>query len=231
MQCDTVNSFDEYLTEISKLTNHPNILGLFRGQFQKNALLPSIARKNPKNNTVNIEKFLLNELQRRTASQSSSHLKDNWDWLVFAQHFGLKTRLLDWTNNPLTALWFACNNNIDSDAYVYLFLANRRFLLDKKTDPCPFAIKSTKIFRPPQNNERIIAQAGWFTAHTFSTRTNSFVPLEQNKIYKDIVIELTIPKALKPTIIKKCHLFGINNQSMFPDVEGICRQINWENNF
>lgn len=230
MKSDIINSFDEYLIEISQLTDHPNIMSLFRGQSQKKPLLPSIARKDPRKNTAELERFLLNELKRRTASQSSPTLKDGWDWLVFAQHFGLKTRLLDWTTNPLMAIWFACNNNVDSDAYVYLFLANKTFLLNKQVNPNPFAITSTKIFRPPQNNERIIAQSGWFTAHAYSTMTNSFVPLEQNKRYRDMVVELQIPKALKKTIIKKCHLFGINNQTAFPDFEGICKQINWENN-
>lgn len=230
MKKDIIENFEEYLTEISKLTEHPGLKGLFRGQTHNNKLLPSIARKDPKKNTVALENFLITELRRRTASNASTHLIDNWDWLVYAQHFGLKTRLLDWTTNPLTAIWFACNNNIDSDAYVYLFLAkDKNLLLNKSSDPNPFTIKTTKIFRPPQNNQRIIAQSGWFTAHAYSTLTNSFVPLEENKKYKDTVIEFKIPKVLKPTIVKKCHLFGINNQTMFPDVEGICRQINWEN--
>jgi hypothetical protein len=223
-----INSFEEYFTEISKLKVHPEINVLFRGQSQKKPLLPSIARKNPKKDTVKLEKFLLNELKRRTAFQTSTNLKDDWDWLVYAQHFGLKTRLLDWTTNPLMAIWFACNNNVESDAYVYMFLAKKTFFLNKEKDPNPFMIRSTKIFRPPQNNERIIAQSGWFTAHAFSQRTNSFVPLEQNIRFKDIVIELQIPEALKPTIIEKCHLFGVNYQTVFPGVEGICKQINWE---
>src|SRR5580658_5305020 len=39
-----------------------------------------------------------------------------------AQHYGMKTRLLDWTGNPLTALWFACSNEFkkDNDSVVYM---------------------------------------------------------------------------------------------------------------
>lgn len=229
MKTIQIKSFDDYLSEISSFSEFPDIIGLFRGQSQKQPLLPSIARKDPTKDNVVLEEELINELKRRTAFKNSIHLKDNWDWLVYAQHFGLKTKLLDWTSNPLTAIWFACNNDYDNDAYVYVFIADKNMLLNKKENPNPFAIQETKIFRPPQNNERIVAQAGWFTAHAFSKRTNSFVPIEKNGKYKNLIYELVIPKILKTTIIQKCDLFGINNQTMFPDIEGICRQLNWEN--
>jgi hypothetical protein len=36
-----------------------------------------------------------------------------------AQHFGMPTRLLDWSTNPLAALFFACEGKPDNDGAIY----------------------------------------------------------------------------------------------------------------
>jgi hypothetical protein len=41
----------------------------------------------------------------------NSHLRNDWEILVEAQHFGLQTRLLDWSFNPLMALWIAADGH------------------------------------------------------------------------------------------------------------------------
>ena len=43
-------------------------------------------------------------------------------WAVYAQHYGVPTRFLDWTYNPLVALYFCCHDQIDEmDGTVWLF--------------------------------------------------------------------------------------------------------------
>jgi FRG domain len=203
---------------------------LFRGQSEKKSLVPSIAREDSKIDTTEIEKKMLEELKRRTSTKINGTQFDEWDWLVYAQHFGMKTRLLDWTSNPLTALWFACSNEFkkDADSVVYILKNAENFQFDKSKETSPFKRTKTRVLKPTLNNERIIAQAGWFTAHKYSTSAKCFVDLRTNTDIKDSIIEVIIPKGIKSTILDSLNVFGINNQTMFPDVTGICKHMNWE---
>lgn len=55
-------------------------------------------------------------------------------WLCLMQHYGLPTRLLDWTESILVALYFAAYGDPDEDGAVYAILANRLDELGKIAD-------------------------------------------------------------------------------------------------
>lgn len=54
-----------------------------------------------------LERKLMTRFRQRSLPYHSRDLSDDWEALFFMQHYGAPTRLLDWTENPLTGLHFA----------------------------------------------------------------------------------------------------------------------------
>lgn len=91
-------------------------LTLFRGQGNKEwNLIPSVMR--------NREDFLNEELYiKECIRQYPEEFKNmnKVDILIKMQHYGMPTRLLDLTKNPLVALYFACVSEPNNDGVVYI---------------------------------------------------------------------------------------------------------------
>jgi len=206
---------------------------LFRGQRRDLPLRPKLARLQPKGTISNIEKLILAEFRRTSSPYVYYPLQNQWDIIALAQHHGLPTRLLDWTYSSLVALWFAVakppnkNDHGDSDnGVVWLFKPDQTaFDLDiEKTDP--FSIKITKVFRPKVISPRISAQAGVFTAHYINS-AGSVVRFETHKKYAESLVKIIVPRQAFPETRQQLHMMGVNASTVFPDLDGLCRHLEW----
>lgn len=241
----TINSLDEYVacveedyTGLDEFSSSDLIL--FRGQRKDWPLLPKIARIdwsslpkigriNHKEELLSDEEQMLNEFKRKSIPYLNFNPDSDWDWLALAQHHWLPTRLLDWTENPLAALWFCVSQPPDGKSHgvVWTFTP---FKVDfvGLDDKMPFNQKRTKVFQPKHITNRIIAQKGWFTVHKYLKKEKKFTPLEKNKAYEGNLRKLIIPAEQFSKMRVLLYHFGVNDYSLFPDLDGLCRLIKWQ---
>lgn len=235
---ETITDVKDFIQLIEGITelkegkgNNADIL--FRGQAIDRPLLPKLSRLNLNGSIKNVEKLILDDFKRGSLPLTEFKPENNWDLLALAQHHGLPTRLLDWTYSALVALWFAVekppqeNENGDlENGVVWILVAD---VEDFRTDTDkldPLSNKITKIFRSTVVSRRISAQAGVFTAHQIG-KNGKIIKFENLKSYKEKLNKATIPHTEFSSIRNQLNLLGVNNSTIFPDIDGLCRHLEW----
>lgn len=107
-----INTISDLLTYIYSITLDNNKLR-FRGQANRNwKIIPSIYRFSgfKRYQTVFFEDFLLKSKPSKPIPPLMYTTFD-LEWLMLCQHYGIPTRLIDWSFDILTALFFACYND------------------------------------------------------------------------------------------------------------------------
>lgn len=228
-----ISTLNEYISNIEKhCCDREDIL--FRGQEKDYPLVPRIGRLHLAEDLLKTEQKMFREFKRRSRPYLNITHNLSWDWLALAQHHRMATRFLDWTTNPLAALWFAVyrpavktRKKEIEHGVVWIFKVNPKDFVDANKNP--FEIKRTKVFRPNHVTKRIVAQDGWFTVHCYLKKEKEFIPLEKNTIYVDSLIKIIIPGEKFRGIRYNLDRCGVNDSSLFPDLDGICQHIEWVN--
>lgn len=202
---------------------------LYRGQTLDKKLLPKIARYNLPN-VEETEREMLEDFQRRSLHLIDYQPGNSWDWLALAQHHGMATRLLDWTENPLIALWFSMSPKLEDMnveySVVWGFNVPKEDIIISTDDKDPFKGRMTKIFKPNHITKRISAQFGWFTIHK-SNADREFVPFEKNEEYSKRLFKIRVYSKCFKEFKARLHTFGINSASMYPDIDGLAKHVEW----
>jgi hypothetical protein len=175
-----------------------------------------------------------------------------WNSLFLMQHYGMYTRLLDWTDSFITALYFAIKDKkIENEACIWMInpikinhSCNNLYMSGKENkfdniglltlDTLPYRIKDYKSYFeehieigtfsivPRRSNERLISQNGFFTV-----QGTKEISLENE--YSDGIGDFIDKIIIENSMIDECKEFlsinGINNYSLYGGIDGLCSYI------
>lgn len=181
---------------------------------------------------------------------SSFPQNTNWNTLFLMQHYGLYTRLLDWTDSLITALYFAVHDDSENNPCLWVLKPiklnqNCRHLYAENDehyheiglvtiDTIPKRVInyieyykdnldiSSFAIMPRRNNDRLVSQNGFFTVQGTEN-----LPLEEE--YKNKIGKCLFCIKLKREDINEYKNFlklsGINYYSLYGGVDGLCKYI------
>ena len=240
-----VGSYLEVLNDFCKT----DVEYWFRGQRDASwRITPSALRYvDPKDRNKALD--LLPRFRRIAESRlPQSHHLDTSErelrWLQLAQHYGLPTRLVDWTRNAALGLYFATLSG-DQDGAVFILDPKE---LNGKAYPGRYGVLTwdadkpilrpyfslrgdlqsekegalrTIAIEPTWDSERIILQDGCFTLH-------GSIRLYLDKTDAPSLMCIVIPGQVKRKLRKELARLGTAEMHAFPEPEHICRHLIWE---
>lgn len=217
-----------------------NVKCWFRGQNNSDyGLSPKVFR--PEYAETD-EEALLNEFKQKACLISGLHPEGDWGWLILAQHYGLPTRLLDWTDSPLQGLYFACQpakEGMGEEPNGKLFVLYPEKMNEEALGPSfpfPFILDSSNVrskeYLPGsgRGGDRPIAVTAMDDFPRIGAQNGCFtVCSDKNYKYEDpdchLIRQYEIPGDKKEMILTQLEFFGVNAASTYPDLDHLAEQI------
>lgn len=202
---------------LALLRRHQDGIFLYRGEDAASyPLRPKLGRQVLKEfDWSDIEETLIDAFKRRGAPYLTSRPHSELQWLTLAQHHGLATRLLDWTQNPLVALFFAvATADATSDCVLYALRTDEMLYVDDSESP--FALGKVVLHEPSHVSPRVTAQRGVFSIHPDPTVAYKSKFLERWVVKRESVVQLLVD----------VETLGITYEAMFPGLDSVARQAN-----
>jgi hypothetical protein len=172
----------------------------------------------------------LEEQIARTNEVFTAHLPA-YEFLVYLRHHGFPSPLLDWTESPYIAAFFAYHESNEADPAVYCYI-ERPNSTKGGVGGAPFiSVQGPYI----STHQRHFAQKAWYTIatkwnyqnekHYFCTHDSIF---SQNSSQQDVLVKINLPAKGRIAALKKLSDYNINHFTLFQSEDALVKAIEYK---
>lgn len=204
---------------------------------------------------IQTESSIIDRFKERCIPHLNRQLTEDWEYLFLTQHYGIPTRLLDWSENPFFALYFALESapfkivsgspKYPEDAAFWALdptLWNQSVLRHMSYDESILATNDTRVrgYAPKSDltlmgNEPLAI----YGAHNsprivaqrgvFTISGKNTEPMEEisrdGSFPTDVVRQFEIPKESILDLRQEIYAIGITAATVFPDLDGLAKEL------
>lgn len=240
-----IDSFGSFIDLATKINVEQHCRMWYRGQSDDSwGLVPSVHRE--RLGSDHREQYLTTNFMIQTMrfKQNAPQQYDRSAWLTLMQHYGLPTRLLDWSESPLVALYFALSGQSENDAAVWVLnpmKLNQKMGYGDYVPPICYRSLNSDLEGAFSNNAsgtdkpkgRIIAchgvgndlrmyvQQSNFTIHSSTERLDQMLLSDKAC---DYFYKICIPREKCGILLHQLDAIGIHESSIYPDMEHIAKE-------
>ena len=202
-QLQIVRTLGELIDTIDKL-NQKEVLW-YRGHENKDwELIPSVQRPE----FAGREQYLANDFYMKASVilLTKPDYRNYSAWLSIMRHYGLPTRLLDWSRSPLIAAYFATQN----------------WEREEYGDGCIWILSPSKLNAEEGFQEYLYSIDSHTALQMIRPATErKLVDIEQEGLLQNIII----PQKAKKRIAYELNIMGITLSHVYPDAQNIAAEL------
>jgi len=236
-----IQSIENLISILSRRISTDNRILWFRGHRDANwTLSPTVKRGYDSDG----ERNLTHRFRSRAGVRHERlpAYEDLASWLALMQHYGLPTRLLDWTRSPMVALFFALDGSyrVEQPMDASLWILEPHALNEAQGfEPVTAAlnasmysdlIKPAYYHRSPEpgtvaaamaseTDQRMFVQQGCFTVHSAD------LPIEEIQLPEHVLTKVKIPAECVQQLSFDVELCGFRRGDLFPDLQNLADEL------
>lgn len=222
----TASNFEEFISWCEEISSNRHV-HIFRGQA--NVDWPLLAKADRKNYRLDANHRF--KVWERRASMWLDPSLNNLQKLCIAQHNGLATKLLDWSFNPLVALYFSVSDDFlmengksvsdfEKVSVVYAIDLSESRIREKEVVECRNEGGDIYVVRGSGPNNRLANQSGIFIVDPSQCLEIKASNVDVSKI-KISAIRIKNQKNIEASLYR----YGIHHMSVYPDLYGLSQHL------